>query len=43
MHTAYEIFKDFKLFQIVVCFAHLDLFEISTPVMRSILTMATIV
>ena len=33
----------FKLFEIPVCFAHFDFFEISTPVMRIKLTMANTV
>ena len=42
--TVYIRFKVFlKLFEIAVCFAHFDFFEISTPVMRIMLTMANIV
>ena len=37
-----KIFSDFKLFEIAVCFAHFDFFEISTPVMRVMLTMVNI-
>ena len=32
----------YKLFEIAVCFAHFGLFEISTPVMSNMLTMANI-
>ena len=39
----YEIYSVFKDFEISVCFAHFGLFEISTPVMSNILTMANIV
>ena len=42
-HSVYTIYSDFKLFEIAVSFAHFDLFEISTPVMRIMLTMANIV
>ena len=35
--------KRLKLFEIAVCFAHFDLFEYSTPVMRIMLTMANVV
>ena len=42
-HSVYNIYSDFKLFEIPVCFAHFDFFEISTPVMRIRLTMANIV
>ena len=42
-HSVYTICSDFKLFEIAVCFAHFDFFEISTPVMRIMLTMANIV
>ena len=42
-HSVYTIDSDFKLFEIAVCFAHFDFFEISTPVMRIMLTMAKIV
>ena len=33
------IYSDLKLFENAVCFAHFDFFEISTPVMRIMLTM----
>ena len=39
----YEIYSLFKVFEIAVCFAHFGLFEISTPVMSNMLTMANIV
>ena len=42
-HSVYKIYSDFKLFEIAACFAHFDFFEISTPVMRMMLTMANIV
>ena len=42
--TVYKRFTVFfKLFEIPVCFAHFDFFEISTPVMRIMLTMANTV
>ena len=41
--SVYKKYSDFKLFEIAVCFAHFDFFEISTPVMRIMLTMANIV
>ena len=41
--SVYKIYSVFKLFQIAVCFSHFDFFEISTQVMRIILTMANIV
>ena len=42
--TVYKRFTVFfKLFEIAVCFAHFDFFEISTPVMRIMLSMANIV
>ena len=42
-HSVYKIYSVFKLFESAVCFAHFDFFEISTPVMRIMLTMAIIV
>ena len=42
-HKVYTIYSDFKVFEIGVCFAHFDLFESSTPVMRIMLTMPNIV
>ena len=41
-HSVYKIYSVFKLFEIAVCFAHFDFFEITTPVMRIMLTMANI-
>ena len=37
------MYSVFKLFEFPICFAHLDFFEITTPVMRIMLTMANIV
>ena len=42
-HSVYQIYSVFKLFEFAVCSAHFDFFEISTPVMRIMLTMANIV
>ena len=42
-HSVYKIYSVFKLFEIAVCSAHFDFFEITTPVMRIMLTMANIV
>ena len=43
-HTGvYKIYSVFKLFEFAVCFVHFDFFEITTPVMRIMLTMANIV
>ena len=42
-HCAYDIYTIFKVCKIAVCFAHYGLFEISTPVMSNMLTMANIV
>ena len=41
-HSVYTNYNNFKLFEIAVSFAHFDFFEISTPVMRIMLTMANI-
>ena len=41
--SVYKIYIVSKLFEIAVCFSNFDFFEISTPVMRIILTMANIV
>ena len=41
--SVYKKYSDFKLFEIAVCFARFDFFEISSPVMRIMLTMANIV
>ena len=35
----YQIYSVFKLFEIAVCFAYFGFYEISTPVMRTMLTM----
>ena len=42
-HSVYMVYSVFKLFQIAVCIAHFDFFEISTALMRIMLTMANIV
>ena len=43
-HTVYIRFTVFfKLFEIAVCSAYFDFFEITAPVMRIMLTMASIV
>ena len=42
-HSVYKIYSVFKLFEIAVCSAHFDFFEITTAVMRIMLTMANIV
>ena len=42
-HSVYKIYSVFKLFEFAVCFANFDFFEITTPVMRIMLTMANIV
>ena len=39
----YKIYSVFKLFEFANCSAHFDFFEITTPVMRIMLTMANIV
>ena len=41
--TVYIKFTVFQTFPFAVCFAHLEFFEISTPLMRIMLTMANIV
>ena len=41
--SVYKIYSVFKLFEIAVSSAHFDIFEIATPVMRIMLTMANIV
>ena len=41
-HSVYMVYSAFKLFQIAVFIAHFDFFEISTGVMRIMLTMANI-
>ena len=43
-HTVYKRLTMFlKLFEIPVCFAHFDFFEISAPVIRIVLTIASTV
>ena len=39
-HSVYQIYSVSKLFEIIVCFTYIGLYEISTPVVRIILTMA---
>ena len=39
-HSVYKILSVLKLFEIAVCFAQFDFFEIATPGMRIMLTMA---
>ena len=43
VHSVYMIYSVFKLFEIAVCSAHFDVFEITTPVMCIMSTMANIV
>ena len=43
VHSVYKIYTVFKLFEIAVCFAHFDFSEISTALMRIMLTIANIV
>ena len=43
VHSVYKIYIVFKLFEFAVSFAHFDFFEITTPVMHIMLTMANIV
>ena len=42
-HSVYQIYSVLKLFEIAACFAHFGFYEISTVVMRIMLTMANIV
>ena len=42
-HSVYQIYSVLKLFKIAVCFTHFGFYEISTPVVRMMLTMANIV
>ena len=42
-HSVYKIYSVLKLFEIAVCFAPFDFFEITTPMMRLMLAMANIV
>ena len=41
-HSVYDIYSVFNFFEIAACFAHIDLYEMSLPVMRTMLTMANI-
>ena len=42
-YGVYRIYSVFKLSEFAVCFSHFDFFEISTPMMVIMLTMANIV
>ena len=42
-HSVYKIYSVFKLFEFAICFAHFGFYEISTPVMRTMLTIANII
>ena len=42
-HSVYQIYFVLKLFKIWVCFTHFGFYEISTPVVRIMLTKANIV
>ena len=42
-HSVYKIYSVYKLFEIAVCSPRFGFFEITTPVMRIMLTMANIV
>ena len=42
-NCVYQIYSVFQLFEIPVCFAHFGCYEISTPVMRTMLTMPNVV
>ena len=42
-HSVYQIYSVLKLFEITVCFTQFGFYEISTPVLRIMLTMANIV
>ena len=42
-HCVYQICSVLKLFEIAVCFAHFGFNEISTPVMRTMVTMVNVV
>ena len=39
-HSVYQILRIFKVFKIALCFAHFAFYEISTPEMRNMRTMA---
>ena len=42
-HSVYQTYNILKLFEIAVCFGNFGIFEISTPVMRIMLSMANVV
>ena len=42
-HIVYHIYSVLKIIEITVCFAHFGFYEISTPVMRTMLTMVNVV
>ena len=42
-HIVYHIYSVLKIIEITVCFAHFGFYEISTPVMRIMLTMVNVV
>ena len=42
-HCVYQIYSVFKLFEFPVCFVHFGFYKISTPVMRTMLTMPNII
>ena len=41
-HSIYQTLSILKIFQISICFPHFSFYEISTPVMRHMLTIANI-
>ena len=43
VNCVYQIYSVLKLFEIAICFAHFGFDEISTPVMRTMLTMVNVV
>ena len=43
VNCVYQIYSVLKLFEIAICFAHFGFYEISTPVMRIMLTMQNVV
>ena len=42
-NCVYQIYSVLKLFEIAICFAYFGFYEISTPVMRTVLTMQNVV
>ena len=42
-HIVYHIYSVLKIIEISVCFAHFGFYEVSTPVMRTMLTMVNVV